>query len=170
MSDETGIANTSVTVPGTGTSISLGDLSPSIAAELAAELAGPEDIRAKYGLTKGQWDRLRQNPTFRAMVLESLRTFRGSLAAGARITKKAEILLEDALPDLYAIVKNKETPSDTRIKAVSQLAELAGRGKGFGQVDPNAPKVAGFTLNINVGGNAPVTITASPDGQNNRDL
>lgn len=153
-----------VTVPGTGTSINLGDLSPSIAAELAAELAGPEDIRAKYGLTKGQWDRLRQNPTFRAMVLEALKTFRGSLAAGARITKKAEILLEDALPDLYAIVKNKETPSDTRIKAVSQLAELAGRGKK--DMAEAGPRAQGFTLNINVGGDAPVTITADPNASN----
>ena len=153
-----------VTVPGTGTSINLGDLSPSIAAELAAELAGPEDIRAKYGLTKGQWDRLRQNPTFRAMVLEALKTFRGSLAAGARITKKAEILLEDALPDLYAIVKNKETPSDTRIKAVSQLAELAGRGKKDSA--EAGPRAQGFTLNINVGGDAPVTITADPNASN----
>jgi hypothetical protein len=152
-----------VIVPGTGTSINLGDLSPSIAAELAAELAGPEDIRAKYGLTKGQWDRLRQNPVFRAMVLESLKTFRGSLAAGARITKKAEILLEDALPDLYAIAKAKDVPVDGRIKAINQLAELAGRGKGSGQSDPNAPKIAGFTLNINVGGDQPVTITASPN-------
>ncbi len=168
MTDETGIANTSVTVPGTGTSINLGDLSPSIAAELAAELAGPEDIRTKYGLTKGQWDRLRQNPTFRAMVLESLKTWRGSLAAGARITKKAEILLEDALPDLYAIAKAKDVPSDTRIKAVSQLAELAGRGKGSGQADPNAPKQQGFTLNINVGDGKNVVIQGSTNGQDER--
>ena len=52
MSDEAGPANTSVTVPGTGTAIELGDLKASIVAELAAELCTPEDIRKRYGLTK----------------------------------------------------------------------------------------------------------------------
>src|SRR5271165_3196882 len=115
MVDEAGSANTSVTVPGTGTSIELGDLKASIAAELAAELSTPEDIRKRYGLSKVQWDKLRTNPMFRGMVRDALQTFRGSLAAGARITKKAEIMLEDSLGELYGIAKNASTPVAARI-------------------------------------------------------
>jgi len=151
--------STAITVPNTDTSIELGDLRASIAAELASELSTPEDIRKRYGFTKGQWDRLKSNPMFRGMVTDAIKTFRGPLAAGARITRKAEILLEDAMPDLYAIIKDQSTPSSERVKAVMALADLAGRGKK----DPvdTGPKVAGFTLNINVGGEAPVTINGT---------
>jgi hypothetical protein len=158
MADETGSANTSVTVPGTGTSIELGDLKASIAAELAAELSGPEDIRKRYGLTKGQWDTLRVNPMFRGMVRDALQTWRGTLNSGARITKKAEIMLEDAMPDLYGIAQSETTPTAERIKAIQTLADLAGRSA---KVAPAAPGTAqqGFTLNIQFGdSNKNVTI------------
>lgn len=159
MADETGIANTSVTVPGTGTSLEINDLSPIIAAELAAELSSPEDIKKKFGLTTAQWRMLTKNPMFRGMVKDALKTFRGELAAGARILKKSEILLEDLLSDLYGIAKAKDVPSSDRINAVKQLAELAGRGK---KDSPDlGPRIAGFTLNINVGGSDPVTIQTS---------
>lgn len=162
MSDA-GSANTSVTIPNTDTSIELGDLKASIAAELASELSTPEDIRKRYGFTRGQWDRLKANPMFRGMVTDAIKTFRGPLAAGARITKKAEIMLEDVLPDLYTMVKSESTPSSERIKAVQTIAELAGRGKKD-QADAG-PKAAGFTLNINVGGETPLVIQGtSSDG------
>jgi hypothetical protein len=156
MSDETGSANTSVTVPGTGTAIELGDLKASIAAELAAELCGPEDIRKRYGLTKGQWDTMRTNPMFRGMVRDALQTFRGPLAAGQRITKKAEIALEDALPELYLMAKDTSTPVASRIDAIQTLADLAGRSA---KAVPNAaPAQQGFTLNIQFGNDQKVTI------------
>src|SRR5271166_1095133 len=156
MSDETGSANTSVTVPGTGTSIELGDLKASIAAELAAELSTPEDIRKRYGLSRAQWDKLRTNPMFRGMVRDALQTFRGSLAAGARITKKAEIMLEDSLGELYGIINDETTPSSERIKGIQTLADLAGRSA---KAAPSAaPQQAGFTLNIQFGNDKTVTI------------
>ncbi len=159
---ETGSANTSVVVPGTGTSIELGDLKASIAAELAAELSGPEDIRKRYGLTKPQWDMLRKNPMFRGMVRDALQTFRGSLNSGARITKKAEIMLEDAMPDLYGIATEASTPTAERIKAIQTLADLAGRSaKNVAATDPNAPRIQPFTLNINIGDGKNVTIQGS---------
>jgi hypothetical protein len=168
MSDA-GSANTSVTVPGTDTQIELGDLKASIAAELAAELCEPEDIRKRYGLTHGQWNKLRQNPMFRGMVMDALKTFRGPLAAGARITKKAEIMLEDSLADLYGMIKDATTPSSERVKSIQTLADLAGRGKGS---NPEQGKGGGtgFTLNINVGDGKNVVIQGSSNGTEQRDL
>jgi len=155
--------NTSVTVPGTGTAIELGDLKASMAAELAAELAGPEDVRKRYGLSKEQWDTLRKNPTFRAMVKDALVTWRGSLAAGARITKKAEIMLEDLLPDLYGLIHNDSTPSSERIKGIQTLADLAGRSAK--SVAPTGPQQQGFTLNMQFSGDGKnITIDGKPNG------
>jgi hypothetical protein len=163
MSDET--VGTSVTVPGTGTSIELGDLKASIAAELAAELSSPKDIRKRYGLTEGQWDLLRKNPTFRGMVKDALQTWRGTLNSGARITKKAEIMLEDAMPDLYGIAQSETTPTAERIKAIQTLADLAGRSA---KVAPAAagPAQQGFTLNIQFSDSKNVTI----DGKTNEPI
>lgn len=162
MTDTTGSAKTVITVPGTGTSIELGDLKASIAAELAAELCTPEDIRKRYGLSVGQWDRLKVNPMFRGMVADAVKTFRGPLQAGARITKKAEIMLEDSMTDLYSIIKNETSPTGERIKAVQTLADLAGRGAKNNK-EELGPKVAGFTLNIKIGDDRPVIINGTPN-------
>jgi hypothetical protein len=168
MIDETGSANTSVMVPGTGVSLELKDLSSIVAAELAAELSSPENIRKKFGITKAQWDVLRANPMFRGMVKDALKTFRGELAAGARITRKSEILLEDLLGDLYSIAKSETTPSSERINAVKQLAELSGRGKNS---DPKQlqPQTGGFTLNIAFGGEKSISIAANGTLPNTED-
>jgi hypothetical protein len=161
MSDA-GSANTSVVVPGTDTTIDLGDLKASIAAELASGLATPEGIRKRYGFTLAQWNILRTNPLFRGMLAEAVRSFSGPLQAGARITRKAEVMLEDSLPELFHMIKDDGTPSSERIKAVQTLADLAGRsGKSAAQPDPNAPKQAGFTLNINLDGGKNVVIQGS---------
>jgi hypothetical protein len=163
VSDETGSANTSVVVPGTGTSLELGDLKASIAAELAAELSSPNEIRKRYGLSTAQWDLLKKNPMFRGMLKDALQTFRGTLAAGARITKKAEILLEDSLGELYGIIHNAEVPSGERIKGIQTLAELAGRSaKTAAPPTPGAGQ--GFTLNIQFSNDKNVTIDGKANG------
>jgi hypothetical protein len=159
VSDETGSANTSVMVPGTEVSLDLNEVSPLIAAELAAELSTPQTIRKKFGLSVSQWDLLKRNPMFRGMVREALKAFRGDMNAGARITRKSEILLEDLLGDLYGIAHADTTPSSERINAIKQLAELAGRGKNA-DAKQGLPQTQTFTLNIAFGGEKSVSITA----------
>ena len=165
MSDA-GPANTSVSVP----ELTFGDLSATVAAELAAGLSSPETIRKRFGLSLPQWKHLTQNTLFRGMVKDALKSFQGDLNAGRTIVLKSEIMLEDSLADLYGIVKDRTVPSGERIKAVQTMAELAGRGKGSVAADPNAPKAAGFTLNIHVGDGKNVVIQGSTDGQNQRDI
>jgi hypothetical protein len=104
------------------------------------------------------------------MVREAIKAFQGSVNAGKRITLKAEVMLEDSLADLYGIVKNLETPSGERIKAVQTMAELAGRGKGAAVADAGNSAPKGFTLNINVGDGKNVTIQGSTSGSNERDV
>jgi hypothetical protein len=137
-------------------SLTLENLSPMIAAELAAGLSDAKTLRARYGLSLEQWKMLGQNKAFRQMLGEAIAKFKGDLNAGARITLKAEILLEDVMPELYHLAKRSETPASERINAVKQLAALAGRGEKKG--DENARAGSGFVLNINVGKGQGVTI------------
>lgn len=162
MTDQAGSANTAVALP----ELSLSDLNATIAAELAAGLSSAETIRKRFGLTVPQWKALTTNHVFRSMVRDALKAFQGDLNAGKRITLKAEVMLEDSLEVLYGLAKATDVPSGERIKAVQTMADLAGRNAKT--APDTGPKQAGFTLNINVGSDKPVIITADPNG--NREL
>ncbi len=145
-------ANTSagqqVAIPDADASVDLSMLNAHIAAELAAGLSTAADVREKYGISDAQWKTLASSRAFRDMLAEAVREWRGDLNAGARIQKKADIVLEDALPAYDAMIHSKDTPAQARIDAGKLLAQLAGRtakqveGGGGG---------GGFVLNINLG-------------------
>jgi hypothetical protein len=137
-----------VSLPGLEMNLELSSLSAHIAAELAAGLSDADTIIERYNLSKKQWATLSKSPVFRAMLTEAIKTFRGDMNAGNRITKKAEIVLEDAIPAYDRIIHNTEVPPAARIEAGKLLAQLAGRtGKESGEKGVNG----GFTLNLNLG-------------------
>lgn len=165
MSDE---LNIPAVIPNAETaSLTLQDLSPMVAAELAAGLSTPKDLRERYGISLAQWKLLSQNVVFRHMLAEAVTRFRGDLNAGARITLKAETLLEDVMTQLYHLAKKDTTPASERINAVKELANLAGRNVKKG--DENARSPGGFILNINVGKGQGVTIEGRKVEDNGND-
>lgn len=141
-------ANTSgdVVPAGTDTPLDIFSLSAQIAAELAAGLSDAADIRERYGISDSQWSSLKANPAFKNILREALRTWRGDMNAGQRITKKSEIILEDALPVLDSIAHNQENAPLARIEAIKQMSTLAGRTAKEG----SNGGVGGFVLNINI--------------------
>lgn len=102
-------------------------LSPLICLELAAGLSDAKSVREKYDITEAQWERLRINPTFVGMMKEAALTFSGDINAGKRITKKAEILLEESLPILHRIMTRPDASTQAVLDTVKQLSVLAGR-------------------------------------------
>jgi hypothetical protein len=141
---------TEIQLPGSGVDLSLSALNAHIATELAAGLSDAAAIRERYGITAPQWEVLKKNPTFRGMLAEAVRNLRGDLNAGVRIQKKADIVLEDAIPAYDGMIHNGDIPAQARIDAGKLLAQLAGRNsKEGGNV---AIPGSGFTLNINLGG------------------
>src|SRR5690554_5677415 len=92
------ISSMQVALPGADASLDLSSLNAHIAAELAAGLSDAAAIRERYGITLEQWQALAKSPVFRQMLREAIETFRGDLNAGNRIQKKADIVLEDAIP------------------------------------------------------------------------
>jgi len=101
-------------------------LSPLICVELAAGLSTVKGIQEKYKITEPQWLRLKENPTFVKMMKEATLTFTGDMNAGKRITKKAEVLLEDLLPVMYKLATAPEASTGTVVDIVKQLKEIAG--------------------------------------------
>ena len=110
------------------TELDLVHLSPLICMELAAGLSTPEGVREKYDITDSQWLRLKENPTFVKMMQEATLAFGGDMNAGKRITKKAEILLEESLPILHRLMASPEASAATVVDVVKQLTILAEKG------------------------------------------
>ena len=109
------------------TILELAHLSPLICVELAAGLSDPEDVCRKYGITSEQWSRLKINPTFMGMMREAEAAFTGDANAGKRITKKAEVLLEESLPILHRIMTRPDASTQAVLDTVKQLTVLSGR-------------------------------------------
>lgn len=151
--------NTQVQLPGADASLDLSALNAHIVAELASGLADAASVRERYAITEEQWKSLVRTPTFRSMLKEAYDQWHGELNAGARIQKKADIVLEDAIPAYDGMIHDKNTPATARIDAGKLLAQLAGRTNKEGNV--SAPG-GGFTLNINLGGREKLVI----DGKN----
>lgn len=133
---------------GGGVSLDLSALSAHIANELAAGLSDAASVRERYKISQEQWDLLKTSPVFRQMLTEAIQVMRGDLNAGNRITKKAEIVLEDAIPAYDTMIHDNNVPAQARIDAGKFLAQLTGRNNKDGA---SAPAGTGFTLNINLG-------------------
>lgn len=142
-------SSTQVQLPGAETSLDLSSLSAHIAAELAAGLSTAADIRERYGISQPQWDTLKKSPMFRDMLREAVTVMRGDMNAGNRITKKAEIVLEDAIPAYDSMIHDATVPAQARIDAGKLLTQLAGRNTKEGAP---APSGSGFVLNVNLYG------------------
>lgn len=149
-----------VQLPGADASLDLSALSAHIAAELAAGLSDAAAVRLRYGISDDQWETLKKSTVFRGMLAEAVRELRGDLNAGNRIQKKADIVLEDAIPAYDSMIHNDDIPAQARIDAGKLLAQLAGRTAKTGE--GGAPAGGGFTLNINLGGREKLVI----DGKN----
>ncbi len=123
---------------------------------MATGLSDAASVRERYGITDVQWDALRKNSTFRAMLAEALQKWRGDCNSSARIQLKADLVIEDAIPQYDLMIHDAKIPASERINAGKLLAQLAGRtNRNDGST---APSGGGFTLNINIAGKEKLVI------------
>lgn len=142
-------------------SVDFMQLSPTICVELAAGLCTQDEIKDKYELTDEQWDRMKDSKFFKKMLKQAIEKLAGDMNAGARITLKSELMLEDALPVLDEIAHAKDLPSAARLDAIKQMAANAGRNKTNAEGGPGG---SGFAINITVetGGGKPQEVAVNP--------
>lgn len=143
--------------------LSLNHLSATICAELAAGLSTQEGICEKYEIPPERWEVLKESRVFRNMLKDAITEWSGDLNAGKRITKKAEIMLEDSMHRLYKIAHDDEKPAQAILDAIEKMAKLAGRNDRASK--DGAGQAAGAQINIiiDTGGDQPektVTIDA----------
>ncbi len=144
-------SSTQLQVPGTDASVDFSLLSAHIATELATGLSDAASVRQRYGITPAQWETIKKNPSFRAMLAEAFQKWQGDHNASARIQLKADIVIEDAIPAYDNMIHDKNVPASERINAGKLLVQLAGRTSRDGAAGPAS---SGFTLNINLHGSS----------------
>lgn len=132
------------------TDLDLEHMSPLICMEIAAGLSSVEGVKEKYEISEAQWLRLEKNPTFLSMMKEARLAFSGDANAGARIKKKAEVLLEEALPILYRLMSSPEASTATVIDVVKQLTVLAEKGGRAGGQQAGGAAGGGFNVHIDI--------------------
>lgn len=108
-------------------------LSAQLANDLAIGLSTPAELCRTYGINNEQWDKLRNNDLFAAMVRDALQLYTGDVNAKERRKKKAEVLLEDTIPRLYHIAHNPEQPGATQVQAIKLMHELTKDDKEAGE-------------------------------------
>lgn len=141
--------------------LTLNDLSAQVAAEIAAGLSTPQEVCARYDISPEQWEKMRTNPLFRDMVSAAIKEFKGDLNAKKRVQLKAAIAAEDSLPELYAMVYDKNIPASARIDAHKQLTDLAEIGARASRNQDRPDAGDGFTLVINFP-TGPRTVDSGP--------
>ena len=125
-------------------------MSPLICMEIACGLSSVEGVKEKYEISEAQWLRLEKNPTFVSMMREARLAFSGDVNAGARIKKKAEVLLEESLPILYRLMSSAEASTATVIDCVKQLTVLAEKGGRAGGQQGGVATGGGFNVHIDI--------------------
>ena len=138
--------------------VGLEDLSATICAELAAGLADADGIKEKYDITDGRWNTLKKSRAFRNMLKDAIQAWTGDLNAGKRITKKAEIMLEDSMPVLHAIAHGNDVPSQQKIDSVKTMASLAGRNAKEAGAGTGGDGKTTINIHIDSGKEEPQTV------------
>lgn len=99
--------------------------SAKLAYDLASRINSIDEVRRRYGLAEDQLRRLLQNPTFQRMLVEAQAHWASDKGAAERIKVKAQIALEESIPDIYLMVKNKQLAHSARLEAGKLLSDLA---------------------------------------------
>lgn len=113
-----------------------------MASALASEIYDDEKIFADHGLTLEEGRALLEVPEFRKMVNEARKEWGSLNNAKERIQVKARVALEEAIIDIFSLLRNTEVPAAARVAAFKELKEIAGvASKEDGPATAVAPSI-----------------------------
>lgn len=118
-----------------------------LAYDVALKYNTPEELCLQHGLSQGVFDRIADNPVFQQAVVVAEREI---TEQGTEFKLKARKLSSEVLDQLAVIALDDKASHTDRIKAISELAKLAGHH----QPEPaSATAAAGFQVNIQLNQN-----------------
>lgn len=117
--------------------------------EIAQNMYDLPVVLKKFGLTEGQYERIRTNKFFQKALEATVIEWNSPQNAKRRIAMESAIALEDALPDVVARLKVKTEPLPGIVALVKILSEISGLvGQ---QPTTNAGTGQSFKITFNLG-------------------
>jgi hypothetical protein len=129
-----------------------------LAREIARDLLPLDTICENYKITEEQYQRVLHSTIFQRRLEEELEIWNAStpMAAVERIKLKAGAMIEEALPEVYAMLHDKNQPLAAKIRALEWASKMAGIGEvvPLGALPPGVASGggSGLTFNIYIGG------------------
>ncbi len=138
---------------------SIEEIIPSLARDLAQDLHTMDELIEQYGLTRAMVRKLLRSKSFKAMITSARGEWASPGNAKNRAQLKAQLAVEEAIPDIYKIVTDGEEAAPARIQAFSQLREVGKFEKA--PAEQQGSGGPGFSVTINLGGET-LKVTAPP--------
>lgn len=141
--------------------LSLGAISLArLARELAQDIFEPDQIRQAHSLTKEQFDKILEDPSFQKMLREMILDWQSASGTAERVKVKAATAVEVALDSFFKDLTDRSIPLNQRTDALKALMKLG----ELGEKDPiTGVPGSGVSISINLGipgqGQPPKTIT-----------
>lgn len=125
-----------------------------LAREIARDLSDVSAICEQYKITDEQYQRCLHSPIFQRRLEEELDIWNAStpLAAVERIKVKAGAMIEEALPEVYQMLHDKDQPMAAKIRALEWASKMAGIGEtvSLGALPPGVASGSGPGLQFNI--------------------
>ena len=131
------------------TAPSIEGIAPALARDLAQDFYLHEEIAERHGLTVDIIQRLLNSKSFQRMVTAAKGEWAAVGNSKTRATLKAQLAVEEALPDLFRIIQDEKEAAPARVAAFAQLKEVG----QFEKAPPERPGAGGpgFAITINLG-------------------
>lgn len=102
-----------------------------LAREIARDLIPIEEICERYKLDEDEYQRLIKHPMFAQRFQEELNIWNAPtpLARAERISAKTATMIEESLPEVYALIHDRNVPMAPKIEALKWAGRMAGIGE-----------------------------------------
>lgn len=138
-----------------------------LAREMAMDIKERHVILQDFGLSQVQYDFLAEhNEFFKNALSAASIEWHAPLSTAERIKVEAAAILEDSLPGLGARMQNKAEGLPGVIEAAKLFAKVAGVGEREGSSAGSGER---FTINIDLGGDTRIAVTATAAAPSSED-
>ncbi len=120
-----------------------------LAQDIVKNIEEVPDILNKFGISHDEYLRLAETTPFRNMLREAATEWNSAAKTQDRIKLKSALLVEQALPEMYGALLNKNEPLNGRVELLKTLGKFG--ELGIAPVDGGA-KGNTFRLEINFNG------------------
>lgn len=121
-----------------------------LAREIAMNFYDIDTILEHHGITSAQYEELRSNPYFQALVRSAIEAWAAAANTNERVKLKAAGMLEEWLPEAHARACDPKESLSAKVEVMKLVKSLT----GFGVTGASESAGERLSVTINLGGDA----------------